>query len=131
MEDFTEQTPLTVGSPQQIIDRYATMRDHVGDYQRQMFLIDHAGLPLKTVLEQIDILAEEIVPALREINDSQRPAGVPSNPPSHAERVAAARAAGVVGEGHVAGEDHWTGSTAEDDRTPAAAGAHTGAAFGL
>ncbi|GLK16688.1 LLM class flavin-dependent oxidoreductase [Herbiconiux flava] len=131
MEDFTEQTPLTVGSPQQIIDRYATMRDHVGDYQRQMFLIDHAGLPLKTVLEQIDILAEEIVPALREINDSQRPAGVPSNPPSHAERVAAARAAGAVGEGHVAGEDHWTGSTAEDDRTPAAAGAHTGAAFGL
>ncbi|MBF4571756.1 LLM class flavin-dependent oxidoreductase [Herbiconiux sp. VKM Ac-1786] len=131
MEDFTEQTPLTVGSPQQIIDRYATMRDHVGDYQRQMFLIDHAGLPLKTVLEQIDILAEDIVPALREINDSQRPAGVPSNPPSHAERVAAARAAGAAGEGHVAGEDHWTGSTAEDDRTPAAAGAHTGAAFGL
>ncbi|MCS5715660.1 LLM class flavin-dependent oxidoreductase [Herbiconiux sp. CPCC 205716] len=133
MEDFTEQTPLTVGSPQQIIDRYATMRDHVGDYQRQLFLIDHAGLPLKTVLEQIDILAEEIVPALREINESKRPAGVPSNPPSHAERVAVAQAAGSVGEGHVAGEDRWTGSTAEDDRTPAAAGvgAHTGAAFGL
>src|ERR1700755_2980321 len=27
LEDFTEQTPLTVGSPQQVIDRYASMRD--------------------------------------------------------------------------------------------------------
>ena len=74
MEDFTAQTPLTVGSPQEVIDRYATMRDHVGDYQRQLFLIDHAGLPLKTVLEQIDILAEDIVPALRTINEAARPA---------------------------------------------------------
>jgi putative FMN-dependent luciferase-like monooxygenase len=48
LEDFTEQTPLTVGSPQQVIDRYAGMREHFGDYQRQLFLMDHAGLPLKT-----------------------------------------------------------------------------------
>ena len=45
MEDFTEMTPLTVGSPQQVIDRYAGMRDLFGDYQRQLFLMDHAGLP--------------------------------------------------------------------------------------
>ncbi|HAM14155.1 MAG TPA: 5,10-methylene tetrahydromethanopterin reductase, partial [Microbacterium sp.] len=37
LEDFTEMTPLTVGSPQQVIDRYAAMREHFGDYQRQMF----------------------------------------------------------------------------------------------
>ncbi|WP_413450978.1 LLM class flavin-dependent oxidoreductase [Georgenia phoenicis] len=128
MEDFTRETPLTVGSPQQVIDRYATMREHVGDYQRQLFLIDHAGLPLKTVLEQIDILAEDIVPALREINESKRPAHVPSDPPSHAERVAAARAEGKAGDGHVAGEDRWTGRRAEDE---AAATATRGAAFGL
>ncbi|PFG40641.1 putative FMN-dependent luciferase-like monooxygenase [Georgenia soli] len=128
MEEFTAETPLTVGSPQEIIDRYATMREHVGDYQRQLFLIDHAGLPLKTVLEQIDILAEEIVPALRKENESKRPAHVPSNAPSHAERVAKAREAGKVTGGHVAGQDRWTGSTAEDD---AAAAAAKGAAFGL
>ncbi|WP_152192702.1 LLM class flavin-dependent oxidoreductase [Georgenia satyanarayanai] len=128
MEDFTRETPLTVGSPQQVIDRYATMREHVGDYQRQLFLIDHAGLPLKTVLEQIDILAEDIVPALREINDSQRPAHVPSDPPSHAERVARARTEGRAGDAHVAGEDRWTGRRAEDE---AAATATRGAAFGL
>jgi len=111
MEDFTEQTPLTVGSPQQVIDRYAAMKDHVGHYQRQLFLIDHAGLPLKTVLEQIDILAEEIVPELRKINDADRPEGVPSNPPSHADRVAAALAAGTAGSDHVAAEDEWTGAS--------------------
>ena len=43
MEEFTAQTPLTVGSPQQVIDRYAGMRDLFGDYQRQLFLVDHAG----------------------------------------------------------------------------------------
>ena len=62
MEDFTAQTPLTVGSPQQVIDRYAGFRDYFGDYQRQLFLMDHAGLPLKTVLEQLDLLGGEVVP---------------------------------------------------------------------
>lgn len=111
MEDFTTQTPLTVGSPQQVIDRYATMKDHVGHYQRQLFLIDHAGLPLKTVLEQIDILAEDIVPELRRINESDRPEHVPSNPPTHLERVVAARASGTAGADHVAAVDEWTGAS--------------------
>jgi len=111
MEDFTHQTPLTVGSPQQVIDRYAAMKDSVGHYQRQLFLVDHAGLPLKTVLEQIDILAEDIVPALRTINDEGRPADVPSDPPSHAARAAAALAAGAAGTAHVAAEDEWTGAS--------------------
>ncbi len=58
LEDFTRETPLTVGSPQQVIDRTLGFRDYVGDYQRQLFLLDHAGLPLKTVLEQLDLLGE-------------------------------------------------------------------------
>jgi putative FMN-dependent luciferase-like monooxygenase len=80
MEDFTEQTPLTVGSPQQVIDRYAGMREHFGDYQRQLFLMDHAGLPLKTVLEQLDLLGEEVVPVLRKEFAKDRPANVPDGP---------------------------------------------------
>ncbi|WP_179559610.1 LLM class flavin-dependent oxidoreductase [Microbacterium sp. AK009] len=91
LEDFSEMTPLTVGSPQQIIDRYAGMREHYGDYQRQLFLIDHAGLPLKTVLEQLDILGGEVVPALRRELAAGRPADVP-DAPTHAARVAAAYA---------------------------------------
>ena len=43
LEDFTAQTPLTVGSPQQVIERTLGFRDYVGDYQRQLFLVDHAG----------------------------------------------------------------------------------------
>ena len=89
MEEFTEQTPLTVGSPQEVIDRYATMREHVGDYQRQLFLMDHAGLPLKTVLEQLEILGGEVVPALRKEFAINRPSHVP-DAPTHASLVAAA-----------------------------------------
>lgn len=87
MEDFTQMTPLTVGSPQQVIDRYAGMRDLFGDYQRQLFLMDHAGLPLKTVLEQLDILGGEVVPALRKELAVDRPAETP-DAPTHASLVA-------------------------------------------
>ncbi|MFF2412130.1 LLM class flavin-dependent oxidoreductase [Streptomyces sp. NPDC058092] len=88
LEDFTEQTPLTVGSPQQVIERTLAFRETVGDYQRQLFLMDHAGLPLKTVLEQLDILGEEVVPVLREEFAKGHPAEVP-DAPTHASLLKA------------------------------------------
>ena len=87
LEDFTEQTPLTVGSPQQVVEKTLAFREYAGDYQRQLFLIDHAGLPLKTVLEQIDLLGEEVVPVLRKEFAVDRPADVP-DAPTHAARLA-------------------------------------------
>ncbi|MET1045010.1 MAG: LLM class flavin-dependent oxidoreductase [Microbacteriaceae bacterium] len=87
LEDFTEQTPLTVGSPQQVIDRTLGFREYAGDYQRQLWLMDHAGLPLKTVLEQLDLLGGEVVPVLREEFAKDRPANVPDGP-THAALVA-------------------------------------------
>ncbi|MEV6254818.1 LLM class flavin-dependent oxidoreductase [Nocardia sp. NPDC051911] len=92
LEEFTEQTPLTVGSPQQVIDKTLTFRQTFGDYQRQLFLMDHAGLPLKTVLEQLDLLGEEVVPVLRKEFADLRPAHVP-DAPTHASLVAARDAA--------------------------------------
>lgn len=92
LEEFTEQTPLTVGSPQQVIERTLGFRDAVGDYQRQLFLMDHAGLPLKTVLEQLDLLGGEVVPVLRKEFAALRPAGVPAAAPRHP--AVAAREAG-------------------------------------
>lgn len=89
LEEFTELTPLTVGSPQQVIDRYAGMREQVGDYQRQLFLIDHAGLPLDVVLEQLEILGTDVVPVLRREMASGRPAHIPEAP-THASLVEAA-----------------------------------------
>ncbi|WP_316519929.1 LLM class flavin-dependent oxidoreductase [Kitasatospora brasiliensis] len=92
LEEFTEQTPLTVGSPQEVIERTLGFREAVGDYQRQLFLMDHAGLPLKTVLEQLDILGEEVVPVLRKEFAKNRPTTVP-DAPTHASLRGAAPAA--------------------------------------
>ena len=134
LEDFTRETPLTVGSPEQVLERTLGFRDYVGDYQRQLFLVDHAGLPLKTVLEQLDLLGMEVVPALRKAFDALRPAHVPDGP-THAARLAAARvgaaatgsdAAGGAGAdvadaGSEAADvvDRWTGTRAEDANAPA------------
>ncbi|MGB5951880.1 MAG: LLM class flavin-dependent oxidoreductase [Ornithinimicrobium sp.] len=93
MEQFMRETPLTVGSPQQVIDRTLSFADEVGDYQRQMFLMDHAGLPLATVLDQLEMLGAEVIPVLRREFEARRPLGVPSDPPVHASLLAS-------GDGH-------------------------------
>lgn len=101
LEDFMRQTPLIVGSPQEVIDRTLSFRDWAGDYQRQLFLIDHAGLPLKTVLEQLDMFGEHVLPVLREEFAKGRPADVPETP-THGSRLAARAAAETAGESAVA-----------------------------
>ncbi|WP_280414371.1 LLM class flavin-dependent oxidoreductase [Nocardia carnea] len=88
LEDFAEMTPLSVGSPQEIIDKTLTFHDTFGDYQRQLWLMDHAGLPLKTVLNQLDLLGSEVVPVLRKELESRRdPESAPA--PTHQARVTA------------------------------------------
>jgi putative FMN-dependent luciferase-like monooxygenase len=89
LEDYMAQTPMTIGSPQEVIDRTMSFREIVGDYQRQLFLADHAGLPLKTVLEQLDMLGELVVPVLRREFAALRPADVPDGPPLHPAVIAA------------------------------------------
>ncbi|WP_188043833.1 LLM class flavin-dependent oxidoreductase [Changpingibacter yushuensis] len=90
LEEFSTETPLTVGSPQQVIDRTLGFREMVGDYQRQLFLIDHAGLPLKTVLNQLDLFGAEVLPVLKREFEAMRKPGTPEAPVH--PRVAAARA---------------------------------------
>jgi putative FMN-dependent luciferase-like monooxygenase len=80
LEDYMDQTPLTVGSPQQVIDRTLGFREIVGDYQRQLFLVDHAGLPLEEALDQIEMLGELVVPVLRREFAIGRPEHVPDAP---------------------------------------------------
>ncbi len=80
LEDVAAQTPLTVGSPQQAIEKTLAFREIYGDYHRQLFHVDHAGLPLEAALEQIEILGTEVVPVLRKEMDSIRRAGVPNAP---------------------------------------------------
>ncbi|MEY9887861.1 putative FMN-dependent luciferase-like monooxygenase [Catenulispora sp. MAP12-49] len=105
LEEFTAETPLTVGTPEQVIERTLSFRDYVGDYQRQLFLLDHAGLPLKTVLEQIDLLGEQVVPVLRKEFAIGRPADVP-DAPTHASLAARS-----------AGSQAGTAATRDDERS--------------
>ncbi|MEI2714977.1 MAG: LLM class flavin-dependent oxidoreductase [Nocardioides sp.] len=127
MEDFTRETPLTVGSPQEVIEKTLGFREYVGDYQRQLFLIDHAGLPLATVLKQLDLLGEEVVPVLRKEFATLKPAHVP-DAPTHDSLLARLRGGfetptssapqppdGAAASGAQPQVDRWTGTRAEDE----------------
>ena len=87
VEEYMAQTPLMVGSPQQIVERYAAMRDLFGDYQRQLFLLDLPGMPMQVVRQQLDALGE-VVPVLRRELALGRPSYVP-DAPTHTSLVAA------------------------------------------
>jgi putative FMN-dependent luciferase-like monooxygenase len=110
LEDFTTATPLTVGSPQQVLERTLSFRDYAGHYQRQLFLVDHAGLPLSTVLEQLDLLGE-ILPEMRRGFAEGRPSHIP-DAPTHAALVDAAGGAKQP-TGHAV-RDEVTGRRAEE-----------------
>ena len=88
LEEFSDLTPLTVGSPQEVIEKTLTFREYFGDYQRQLFLVDHAGMPLPMVLKQIDLLGSEVVPVLRQELAAKREPEV-AEAPTHAGRVKA------------------------------------------
>ncbi|MFG2886267.1 LLM class flavin-dependent oxidoreductase [Streptomyces sp. NPDC048297] len=88
LEQYMDETPLTVGSPQEVIEKTLTFRENFGDYQRQLFNVDGVGVPLKSVLEQLDMLGEEVLPVLRKEFAKNRPADVPEAP-THASLLAA------------------------------------------
>ncbi|MBK4348981.1 CE1758 family FMN-dependent luciferase-like monooxygenase [Lacisediminihabitans changchengi] len=72
LEEVMANTSLTVGSPQQVIDRYLSMKEYYGEYQRQLFLVDAGGLPIELVLEQLELLGSEVIPVLRREWESAR-----------------------------------------------------------
>ncbi|MHA4816591.1 CE1758 family FMN-dependent luciferase-like monooxygenase [Streptomyces aculeolatus] len=88
LEDHMAATPLTVGSPQQVIDKVLTFQEGFGDYQRQLFALDGLALPVETALEQVELLGTEVVPVLRRELASRRAEGVP-DAPTHASLVTA------------------------------------------
>jgi putative FMN-dependent luciferase-like monooxygenase len=65
MDDVIRQTSLTVGSPQEVIDKTMSFQRYFGSYDRQLFILDMGGVPLKEVLQQIEIVGEQIAPVLR------------------------------------------------------------------
>src|ERR1700751_5204696 len=65
LEDIMRGTPMSVGSPQEVIDKTLGFQQGFGDYQRQLWNVDAMGLPLEEVLEQVELLGTEVVPVLR------------------------------------------------------------------
>lgn len=88
LEQVAESTPLSVGSPQEVIDKTLTFQEGFGDYQRQLWAIDLGSIPIGVALEQVELLATEVVPVLRKELDSRRAPGVP-DAPTHASLVKA------------------------------------------
>ena len=86
LEDFMAGTPLSVGSPQEVIDKTLEFQEGFGDYQRQLWNVDAMGLPLETALEQVELLGTEVVPVLRKEMEARRKPGVP-DAPTHASLV--------------------------------------------
>lgn len=86
LEQMVDQTPLLVGSPQQVIDRVMEFPKYFGYFQRLLFLVDHAGLPTETVLEQLDLLGSEVLPTLRKEMAAAQPEGTPEAP-THASLI--------------------------------------------
>ena len=58
-------TPLSVGSPQEVIDKTLTFQEGFGDYQRQLFVVDARACRSRMALEQVELLGTEVVPVLR------------------------------------------------------------------
>ena len=83
LEDFMAGTPLSVGSPQEVIEQTLEFQEGFGDYQRQLWNIDSMGLPLQTALEQVELLGTEVVPVLRKEMQARRKPHVP-DAPTHA-----------------------------------------------
>jgi putative FMN-dependent luciferase-like monooxygenase len=88
LEDIVHGTPMSVGSPQEVIEKTLTFQEGFGDYQRQLWIVDVMGLPLETALEQVELLGTEVVPVLRREMEARRAPGVPDGP-THASLVEA------------------------------------------
>jgi putative FMN-dependent luciferase-like monooxygenase len=86
LEDYMRATPMSVGSPQEVIDKTMTFQAAFGDYQRQLWLVDGPGLPVEMALEQVELLGTEVVPVLRKEMAARRAPGVP-DAPTHSSLV--------------------------------------------
>lgn len=88
LEEFARSTPLSVGSPQEVIDKTMTFREGFGDYQRQLWVIDAMGLSGEAALEQVELLGTEVVPVLRREMAAKRSPGA-ADAPTHGSLIRA------------------------------------------
>ena len=65
MQDVVESTGLLIGSPAEVIERIARFRVAFGDYRRQLFGLDWAGVSETAVREVLELAGESVLPVLR------------------------------------------------------------------
>ncbi|MTD54356.1 CE1758 family FMN-dependent luciferase-like monooxygenase [Amycolatopsis pithecellobii] len=65
LDDAVRTTGLTVGSPQQVIDKIMSFPAQFGPYHRQLFGLDFGGVPESSLHEQLDLFGSEVLPVLR------------------------------------------------------------------
>jgi putative FMN-dependent luciferase-like monooxygenase len=120
LEQFMRATPMSVGSPQEVIDKTLTFQEGFGDFQRQLWNVDATGLPLAMALEQVELLGTEVVPVLRKEMAARRAPGVP-DAPTHESLVRAKYGAGEPRQARPNANrgDNLTDSTPYQDSDPA------------
>ncbi|MEU9154858.1 CE1758 family FMN-dependent luciferase-like monooxygenase [Streptomyces sp. NPDC048417] len=65
LAEAARTTGALVGSPDQVIERTLSFREHFGPYRRQLFGVDMGGLPERVTHELIDLAGREVLPVLR------------------------------------------------------------------
>jgi hypothetical protein len=112
-------TPMSVGSPAEVIDKTLTFQDGFGDYQRQLWVLDAMGLPLEMALEQVELLGTEVVPVLRREMEARRASGA-ADAPTHASLVKARFGDGPTREARTNANrgDNLTGASPYQDTDP-------------
>jgi alkanesulfonate monooxygenase SsuD/methylene tetrahydromethanopterin reductase-like flavin-dependent oxidoreductase (luciferase family) len=67
-EDALSGTGMTVGSPAEVVEKLGLFRQMVGDYTRQLFIVDMAGLPERDARLTLELAGADVLPALRQRN---------------------------------------------------------------
>jgi putative FMN-dependent luciferase-like monooxygenase len=119
LEDFMHGTPMSVGSPQEVIEKTLTFQQGFGDYQRQLWNVDSMGLPLEVVLDQVELLGTEVVPVLRREMETRKAPGV-ADAPTHESLVKAKYGGGTPRQPRPNANrgDNLTGTTPYQDSDP-------------
>jgi len=65
LESAVANTGLHVGSPAEVVEQILAQRAHYGDFQRQLFAIDGAGMTEQEAHAQLDLIGADILPVLR------------------------------------------------------------------
>lgn len=69
LDEALRLSALTVGSPNQVLDKISHFQEMYGGYQRQFFSIDQPCGTIDQMLEQVDLIGEHVLPELRRAYD--------------------------------------------------------------